>query len=74
MEQAKTHLRGLGADPSRQSVEVPRILSRFHAHKLIAKIPRTRRWRVTDLGRRVMAASLRLRDAAFPELYTKADA
>ncbi|HTY64142.1 MAG TPA: hypothetical protein VMG30_17970 [Acidobacteriota bacterium] len=55
-----------------QSAKVSRILSRFHAHKLIAKIPRTRKWRVTDRGRRVMATALRLRHTAFPELYQKA--
>jgi hypothetical protein len=46
-------------------------LSRFYAHKLIAKIPRTRRWRVTDRGKQIMAASLCLRDVAFPELFRK---
>jgi len=68
------HLRDLAHYPKRQSAKVSRILSRFHAHKLIAKIPHTRKWRVTDRGRRVMAASLCLRDAAFPELYHKAAA
>jgi len=67
-----SHLRDLAHDPKRQSAKVSRILSRFHAHKLIAKIPRTRKWRVTDRGRRVMASSLRLRYGAFPELYQKA--
>jgi hypothetical protein len=68
------HLRDLADDPKRQSAKVSRILNRFHTHKLIAKIPRTRRWRVTDHGRRVMAASLCLRDYAFPQLYRNADA
>jgi DNA-binding IclR family transcriptional regulator len=70
--EGSSHLRDLANDAKRQSAKVSRILSRFHAHKLIAKIPRTRRWRVTDRGRRVMAASLCLRDAAFPALYQKA--
>jgi hypothetical protein len=65
------HLRDLVDFPRRQSAKVSRILSHFHAHKLIAKIPRTRRWRATDRGMRVMAASLCLRDTAFPELYQK---
>jgi hypothetical protein len=55
----------------KQSAKASRILSRFHAHKLIAKIPRTRRWRVTDRGKQIMAASLCLRDIAFPELFRK---
>ena len=67
--QSSPHLRSLANDPQRQSAKVSRILSRFHAHKLIAKIPRTRRWRVTDRGKQTMAASLRLRDVAFPELF-----
>jgi len=66
------HLQDFANDVKRLSAKVSRILSRFHAHKLIAKIPRTRRWRVTDRGRRVMASSLSLRDAAFPELYQRA--
>jgi hypothetical protein len=58
-------------DPKRQSAKVSRILSRFHAHKLIAKIPHTRRWRVTYRGKQIMAASLCIRDIAFPELFRK---
>jgi hypothetical protein len=38
---------------------------------LIAKIPRTRRWRVTDRGKQIMAALLCLRDIAFSELFRK---
>jgi hypothetical protein len=57
--------------PKGQSAKVSRILSRFHAHKLIAGISHSRRWRVTDRGKRIMAASLCLRDVAFPELFRK---
>ena len=52
------HLRDLGLNRKKQSAKVSRILNRFHAHNLIAKIPRGRRWRVTDRGREIMAASL----------------
>ena len=62
-------LRELKDDEKRQSAKVSRILSRFLAHRLIAKIPRTRRWKVTDRGLRVMPASLRLRDLEFPQHY-----
>ena len=65
------HLRDLIDNPKKQSAKVSRILSRFRAHKLIAKIPRTRRWRVIDRGKQIMAASLCLRDVAFPELFRK---
>ena len=69
--QGSMHLQGLADNPKKQSARVSRILSRFHAHKLIAKIPRTGRWRVTDRGKQIMAASLCLRDVAFPELFRK---
>ena len=52
------HLRDLVDNPKKQSAKVNRILSRFHTHKLIAKIPRSRRWRVTDRAKQIMAASL----------------
>jgi hypothetical protein len=65
------HLRGLAYNPKKQSAKVSRILSRFHAHKLIAKIPHSRRWRVTRRGKQIMATSLCLRDVAFPELFRK---
>jgi hypothetical protein len=65
------HLRELATDPKRQSAKVSRILSRFHTHKLIAKIPHTRRWRVTDRGKQIMSASLCIRDIVFPELFRK---
>jgi hypothetical protein len=65
------HLRDPSNNPKGQSAKVSRILRRFHTHKLIAKIPRSRRWRITDRGKQVMAASLALRDVAFPELFRK---
>jgi hypothetical protein len=65
------HLRDLAHNPKCQSAKVSRILNRFHTHKLIAKIPHTRRWRVTDRGKQIMAASLCLRNVAFPELFRK---
>lgn len=69
--ETSSHLRDLAHNPKKQSAKVSRILSRFHAHKLIAKIPRTRRWRVTNRGKQIMAASLCLRNVAFLELFSK---
>ncbi|MCI0421220.1 MAG: hypothetical protein L0312_18675, partial [Acidobacteria bacterium] len=57
--------------PGKESAKVSRTFRRFHAHSLIAKIPRTRRWRVTLYGRRVMGTSLYLRDHDFPKAYSK---
>ena len=61
---------GEGQDPQKQSSQVGRIFRRFHAHGLIAKIPRTRRWRVTLYGRRVMGAALYLREQDSPRVYS----
>jgi len=48
---------------------VSRIFRRLHAHGLIAKIPRTRRWKVTLYGRRLIGTTLYLRDSDFPRAY-----
>jgi len=58
-------------DARRQSAKVTRIFNRCHAHGLIAKIPHSRRWRLTKQGRVAMAASIQLRDTQFPTTYVK---
>lgn len=65
---ATTHLRPFRDDVRRQSSKVTRILRRLHLHKIVAKIPRSRKWRVTALGRRLMATALQLRHLNFPQL------
>lgn len=47
-------------DPLRQrhSAAVGRLLKRLHVRGLVVKVPRSRRWRVTDQGRRVMGDTL----------------
>ena len=49
-----------GNDPlrHRQSAAVGRLLKRLQVRGLAIKVPRSRRWRVTDLGRRVMGDTL----------------
>jgi hypothetical protein len=69
--QSTQHLRSCGQDPKKASSKVSRILRRFHAHGLIAKLPRTRRWRVTLYGRRVMGIALYLREHDFARAYAK---
>jgi len=69
---ATPHLRGIRFDAKRQSAKVSRILYRFHIHGLIAKIPRSRRWRTTRFGRRVMATAIQLRELNFPQLLALA--
>ena len=47
-------------DPSRhrRSAAVGRLLKRLHVRGLVAKVPHSRRWRVTARGRRVMSDTL----------------
>jgi hypothetical protein len=47
-------LRQCVKNPKKASAKISRIFRRFRAHGLIAKIPCTRRWRVTLYGRRVI--------------------
>ena len=45
---------------------------KLRGHGLVAKIPRTRRYRVTAYGHRVMTAALAVHDRDFPAAYTAA--
>jgi hypothetical protein len=65
------HLSPWRNDPQKASAKISRILRRFRAHGLIAKIPRTRRWRVTIYGRRVMGTTLYLRNHDFSRAYSQ---
>ncbi len=69
--QSTQHLRFCSQDQKKASSKVSRIFRRFHAHGLIAKIPRTRRWRVTLYGRRVMGTALYLREHDFARAYAR---
>jgi hypothetical protein len=52
---------GASADRPRRrhSAAVGRLLKRLHVRGLVVKVPRTRRWRVTDKGRRLLGDPLR---------------
>lgn len=50
----------------RHSASVSRLLRLLHAHRLIAKIPNTHRWRVTKRGNRLLSAILRLHTQEYP--------
>ena len=72
---AKTRsLRWCADDPKKASAKLGRCFRRLHAHGLIAKIPRTRRWRVTAYGHQAMGTSLYLREHHFPNVYATAAA
>jgi hypothetical protein len=62
----------LSDDPTRQSAQVSRLLHRLHVYGLVAKIPRSRRWRVTAFGQRIMSTSVKLRQWQFPDEYARA--
>jgi len=62
------------ATDARRSSQVSRLVKRLHLRGLVAKIPRTRRWRVTPLGYAVMGAAVHLREEAFPGAFLKAAA
>lgn len=62
------------ADPQekkRQSASISRLLKRLHLHRMIAKIPKSRRWRVTQFGHIVMSTAIKVREEYFPRCHTK---
>jgi len=48
-------------DPKKASSQVSRLLHRLHVHGLVAKILRSRRWRVTAFGHSVTGTAVKLR-------------
>ena len=62
----------LASQAEKQPGQVTRLSRRLHAHGLIAKIPRSRRWRVSLSGRRTMATAIKLREVAYPSLFATA--
>ena len=55
----------------RQSAYVSRLLKRLHVHGFIAKIPRSRRWRITSRGQQVLGAALEFHHAGFFDRFKK---
>jgi hypothetical protein len=52
----------------RASAAVGRLLKRLHVRHLVAKIPRTRRWRVTEHGRQLLGMAVQLYCCSWPQL------
>jgi hypothetical protein len=52
----------------RASAAVGRLLKRLHVRHLVAKIPRTRRWRVTEHGRHLLGVAVQLYCCTWPQL------
>jgi hypothetical protein len=59
-------LRACADDTKKAGAKAGRRFRRPHAYGLIGKIPRTRRWRVTDYGRKVMGTTMHLREHCLP--------
>jgi hypothetical protein len=55
-----------GTAPRRHSAAVGRLLKRLQVRGLLAKVPRTRRWRVTDAGQRFLGVLVRLYHDGLP--------
>lgn len=67
----REHLFGPTADPAvrrRQANRTSRLLKRLHVHGLIAKIPHTRRWRLTAHGSVLITTILKCHYEKYPEL------
>ena len=69
----RLHLFGAkAATDRRRSRQVSRLVKRLHLRGRVAKIPRSRRRRVTHLGHVVMTAAIQLREEALPAAFLKA--
>jgi hypothetical protein len=56
------------SEQRRASAAVGRLLKRLHVRHLVAKVPRTRRWRVTEHGRQLLGKVVQLSYPVWPEL------
>ena len=52
----------------RLSAAVGRLVKRFHVRQLVAKIPHTRRWRLTHRGRQLLSRAVQLYRQTWPQL------
>src|SRR5271166_4337455 len=52
----------------RASAAVGRLLKRLHVRQLVAKVLRTRRWRVTERGRNLLGSAVQLYRSSWPRL------
>lgn len=60
-----------GADTAEERGRMSRALAKLHAHGLIRKIPHSRRYLVSDKGRRVMGALIETKRKIYPEFAAK---
>jgi hypothetical protein len=70
-EHVRRQLFGIAANRQlrrRHANKVSRLLKRLHVHGLIAKIPRTRRWRITTQGTLLLTTVLKCHYERYPEI------
>ena len=67
-------MQSCGCCMAKQSAKVSRLLKRFHIYGLIAKVPRTRRWRLNNKGWALLSAAVSLKEQTFPVLHAQASA
>ena len=58
---------GTALDDKRVMNKTTRIIAKLRAHKLIAKIPRSFRYKVTPKGIRIMSAALAVKNLWMPD-------
>jgi hypothetical protein len=70
--EVRTRLFGpTAATDRRRSAQVSRLVKRLHLRALVAKVPRSRRWRVTQLGHAIMSTAVQLHEDHFPSAFLK---
>jgi hypothetical protein len=57
------------AEAHRRCERVSRLIVKLRGHRLIAKVPRARLYRVTPYGQRVMTAAVAIHDDRYPTHY-----
>jgi hypothetical protein len=55
----------------RQAARISRLFRLLHRHGLLAKIPRTRRWRVSSKGQRLMSVAVQVHTLDYPDLLLR---
>ena len=60
------------AERRRRCGQVTRSIQLLRAHRLIAKIPRTRRYRITAQGELLMSAAIKAKQVDLPKIISEA--
>jgi hypothetical protein len=60
------------AERCRRCARVTRLIQLLRAHGLVAKLPQTRRYRVTAAGERFMSTAIKVKEQQFPKQMNEA--